>query len=135
MNKKNFDNYGLQSLLQELYALPDELLQEEALAASNDFTGWMETHFLLDAAQLNDLQTASPLFLSNMGQSVGSFLAQRLPINLVKNVAIPSAAKKGGRGKLYEKEKKSTVSYTAELGLSTVETLQVSISYLSEATG
>lgn len=132
MNKKNFDNLGLQLLLQELYAMPDQLLQEEALAANNNFSGWLEAHFLLTSSQLEDLQDANQIFLNDMGASVGHFLAQRSPITLYKNATPTVAAKGGGRGKLYEKAEKATTTYIPELGLSVSESLEISISYLGE---
>jgi hypothetical protein len=132
MNKKNFNNLGLQLLLQELYAWPQEPLTQEALLAKQDFAAWLENNFELDEAQLYDLRQASSAFLQEMGFSVADFLENRKPITLVKQPVLSAKSNGTGRGKLYEKTQKSTLTYIPEQGMLVSETLEISIGYLSE---
>lgn len=84
MEKQPFDENGLQQLLNELYALPDQELSEQAYAFRNQPKLWINGHFELDQQQLHFLEEMSPEATTFLAQQGGFAIEHRLPITLTK---------------------------------------------------
>lgn len=85
MEKQSFTETGLQALLTELYALPNDVLSEHAAALKHQPKLWINGHFELDTDQLSFLQNM-PVAMSNFLGEQGSFaIGHRLPITLIKS--------------------------------------------------
>lgn len=84
MEKQNFDETGLQNLLTELYALPDNQLNEEAYALRNQPKLWIYAHFELDNDQLAFLQDMPSPAADFLGQQGGFAIENRLPVTISK---------------------------------------------------
>ncbi|PPK99385.1 hypothetical protein [Parapedobacter indicus] len=81
MEKQPLTPTGVQALLDELYALPDEQLQQEAQALAVDFSGWLSTHFELTAYQVQFIDDElSASFISFVSSRVPFVMERRLPI-------------------------------------------------------
>jgi len=129
MQKLNFNNAGLQQLLQQLYALPDPLLQQEALAIQNDFSEWLKVHFLFSNSQEADLDEIDPVYLEDSASQMAHFVQNRLAVSLYQQHP-PLAAKGQDRGKLYRTEQSQSLTSSSLLGSGQVYTLSFIISYL-----
>lgn len=133
MEKVNFSDAGLQQLLQELYLLDDDQIQDEVLQIQTDMRQWIRDHFILSASQLEDLEGVDEIFMQESALQLGYFVVNRLPVSLYK--AESSEEPKKDRGKLYRNEQKTTNAFNALLGFSQSQTLVFSIEYLLPVTG
>jgi len=81
MEKQPLTPMGVQALLDDLYALPDEQLQREAQSLARDFGGWLSSHFELtaDQAQFIDHELSTS-FISFVSSRVPFVMERRLPI-------------------------------------------------------
>jgi hypothetical protein len=84
MEKQPFDEAGLQSLLSDLYALPEEQLQEESLALKQQPKLWVNGHFALDQKQLDFLAQLPHSTAQFIGDQGSFAIANRLPVTLQK---------------------------------------------------
>lgn len=130
MQKVSFNNAGLQQLLQAYYLLSDEELRQEALLIETDFRQWLIKHFIFSEQQLEDLFAIDETFIEEFSEEFAFFFKNRLPVSLFKEEPIDQRLSEPGRGKLYRNEKVSTQTYSPSLGLSSTETLSLSIQYL-----
>ncbi|WP_154648036.1 hypothetical protein [Pedobacter arcticus] len=130
MEKVNFSDAGLQQLLQELYLLNQQQLQEEVLHIQTDLRQWLKDHFIFSTPQLEDLDNLGATFLQESATQLGYFVLNRLPVSLYKPETSLLREKKD-RGKLYRNEAKTANVYNESLGSSQTETLNFSIEYLS----
>ncbi|MFC3199865.1 hypothetical protein ACFOET_19760 [Parapedobacter deserti] len=81
MAKPTLTPTGVQTLLNELYALPDVQLQQEAQALALDFGEWLSRHFELTADQLSYIENElSVAFISFVSLRVPFAMEHRLPI-------------------------------------------------------
>jgi len=81
MEKQPLTPTGVQAFLDELYALPDEQLQQEAQALALDFSGWLSSHFELTADQIEFIDDElSASFISFVSSRVPFVMEHRLPI-------------------------------------------------------
>lgn len=71
---------GVQTKLDELYALSDNQLATEANAVRSDFSGWLHAHFRLTSAQANYFATIDGHFLSLISAEISYAVRGRLPI-------------------------------------------------------
>lgn len=133
MEKVNFNNAGLQQLLQQLYALPNAALSEEAAFIQNDFKLWLTLHFNFSAAQLTYLEQMNNNFTQIIANDCNYFVANRLPINLNEPLLnLNTNFREEDRGKLFRSSKTTANSYSAQMGNNQVETLNLSIEYLNQ---
>ena len=97
MEKRPFDQTGMQQLLAELYALPPAELQTESQNLLADPKTWIQTRFDLDPQQqafLDQMPVATLAFLGDQGSFA---IAHRLPVTLSKEGDPP----KEDEGKLF----------------------------------
>src|SRR3546814_12006953 len=81
MSKPSLTPTGFQSLLDDLYALPDAQLQQEARALGMDFENWLATHFELTAQQA--------VFIENeLSGDFISFVSLRVPFAMINRLPI-----------------------------------------------
>lgn len=81
MKKQPLTPTGVQALLDELYALPDAALHQEAQALGLDFSRWLLTHFELTAHQVQFIdEHLSASFISFVSSRVPFVMEHRLPI-------------------------------------------------------
>ncbi|MFC5283237.1 hypothetical protein [Pedobacter alpinus] len=130
MEKVNFNNAGLQQLLQELYLLNNQQLQEEVLLVQTDMRQWMKDRFILSSSQEADLDNVDHTFMNEASSQLAYFMLNRLPVSLFKTESL-LYLRGEDRGKLYRNEQKTTSIYNDTLGNSTTQTLSFSIEYLS----
>lgn len=132
MEKAPFTPAGLQDLLQQLYALPDAALGQEALAISQDFKIWLKAHFDLDQNQEAYLDGVDHRFISKAGQRSSYYVENRLPVNLIK-MARPAAegsvSGEGDRGKLLDLNETNSNTYSPDSGCGEIASLTFTISY------
>lgn len=132
MEKVNFNDAGLQQLLQEIYLLNNQQLQEEVLLVQTDMRQWMKDRFLLNTAQEADLDHVDNTFMNDASSQLAYFMLNRLPVSLYKAES-PLVLRGEDRGKLYRNERKTTQIYHENLGNSNTETLSFTIEYLSSS--
>lgn len=128
MEKVNFSDAGLQQLLQELYLLNNEQMQEEVLQIQTDLRQWIKDHFILGTSQRADLDGVDEIFIQESALQLAYFVLNRLPVSLYKTGA--SEEPKEDRGKLYRNEQKTSNAFNSTLGNSQIQTLSFSIEYL-----
>lgn len=121
---------GASQLIEELYALPQSELQNEADAAGADFPDWIKSHFDLDQSQQNYLDAIDERWIEAAAEETKHALENRLPITLQKDLAGKSE-EEGDRGKLLDLDKKKQSSFSPANGFSESETLGFTISYPS----
>lgn len=81
MEKQLLTPTGVQALLDDLYALPDAQLQQEAQALALNFSGWLSSHFELTAHQEQFIDhELSTSFISFVSSRVPFVMERRLPI-------------------------------------------------------
>ncbi|WP_304066734.1 hypothetical protein [Pedobacter glucosidilyticus] len=131
MQKVSFNNAGLQQLLQAYYLQSDEELKQQALLIETDLIQWLINHFIFSESQLEDLLAMDETFMEEFSLEFAFFFENRLPVSLLKEETTALRESEPGRGKLYRNEKVSAQTYNPTLGLSTTETLNFSIQYLS----
>lgn len=84
MQKKPFNENGLQSILIELYALTDQELNEQAAALKQQPKLWINGHFELTTAQLDYLDQMPVAIASFIGDQGSFAIGHRLPVTLNK---------------------------------------------------
>lgn len=102
MEKQNFDETGLQQLLTELYALPNNQLSEEAYALRNQPKLWIYGHFDLADDQLAFLQNMPAVAANFLGQQGSFAIEHRLPVTLSKSHQPKNNAKDPKQDKLFK---------------------------------
>ncbi len=102
MEKQNFDETGLQNLLDELYALPNHELAEHAYALRNQPKLWINGHFNLDTDQLDFLQEMPNPAADFLGLQGGFAIENRLPITLTKTHLPQSQSGEPKQDKLFK---------------------------------
>lgn len=115
MEKQPFDQTGLQTVLQDLYALPQNQLNEQANALRTLPKQWISMHFELDSDQasfLNGMPEQTVRFLGDQGSFA---IENKLPIDLDKQEP-PAAASKPDK---YFKPKSTLYSQTNSNGIIT----------------
>lgn len=133
MEKVSFTPAGLQALLQQLYALPNTDLEQEALAIAQDFRSWVKAHFTLDQDQEAYLDGVDQQFINQAGQRSSYYVGNRLPVNLIKMARPTTTATVAGeedRGKLLDLDEKNSNVYSPESGYGESSSLTFTISYL-----
>lgn len=77
-----FTSQGVEDLLDQLYALPNSKLAEEATAISTNFKAWVATKFSLTTAQLAYLDDMDETATDYYGLQCGFCFENRLQIIL-----------------------------------------------------
>ncbi|MFN0256766.1 hypothetical protein [Pedobacter ureilyticus] len=130
MEKQTFDETGLQNLLNELYALPNQELSEQAFALRNQPKLWIYGHFELDSDQTSFLQHMPNSAADFLGQQGGFAIENRLPVTINK---IHSPKRSSGEEPKQDKIFKPTSNLSVETdsnGISTAGgTLILEITY------
>ncbi len=131
MEKYPFDSAGVQTLLAELYALPDPSLEFEAHDARTQFGSWLRRHFDFNAAQTAYVIGLDPTFSDLAGDLVAFHIGHRFPIELTVQGEPDDDDDDddGPRGKLILFNQSRQVSYNRTNGTLSVGYLQVLISY------
>ncbi|GGC43157.1 hypothetical protein GCM10011386_39280 [Parapedobacter defluvii] len=81
MEKQPLTPTGVQTVLNELYALPDEQLQQQARGLAFDFSGWISEHFTLTPSQAQFIENElSASFIAFVSSRVPFVMEHRLPI-------------------------------------------------------
>jgi len=133
MEKQDFSEAGVQLLLDQLYALPNNQLEAEALAALSDVSAWLKAHFLFSSSQEEFLDGMSPVFLQEAATQISYFIAGRLPISLVRFTSSASTEFQAkDRGKLVDLDRQRVTTYSPTLGTVTFESLIFSIGHYQE---
>ncbi|SOD13904.1 hypothetical protein [Pedobacter xixiisoli] len=126
MQKQPFDETGLQSLLQALYALTDQQLNEEAAALKLQPKLWINGHFELTSEQLDYLDQM-PAPISHFLGEQGSFaIGNRLPIVLHKEGDTP-----GDEDKLFKPKSNLTIETDSQGHISVGGSMSIDITYLN----
>lgn len=110
-----FTQAGVQDLLIQLYALPDNELKAEADELSVNFRAWVIAHFELSESQVSDLEGLHESTVQFMAASTSFAIGNRLAVNLDKEFKI--AAKGDPEYKVIETKNNLKVS-TGAAGLS-----------------
>jgi len=84
MAQQPFTTDGVTAKQAELNALSDSDLAVQADQIRNNFQGWMQSNFTLDAAQTASLNGLDPDFLNYTSFVVSYAVNHRLPINVDK---------------------------------------------------
>ncbi len=84
VDKYAFSPIGVLDWQTDLYAQPESVIQEEALAADTDFKSWLTGRFELDQEQITFADSIAPVILSHWGSNIAYFIGQKLPIILEK---------------------------------------------------
>ncbi|WP_029281385.1 hypothetical protein [Pedobacter sp. R20-19] len=84
MRKFKLDADGLQGLLKEIYALPDQQLQQHAGLIVANFKLWVGSNFELQNSQLDYLNKISDLFITAAAAELSRFVGKRLPVSFIK---------------------------------------------------
>ena len=92
MRKFKFDADGLQELLKEIYALPDQKLQQHAGLIVANFKLWVDSNFDLQNSQLDYLNKISDRFIAAAAFELGRSVGNRLPVSFIKTPSATLAA-------------------------------------------
>lgn len=84
MERQPFNESGLQLLLAELYALPNERLNVESMLLREAPKAWIERHFLLNDAQQKFLDHMPGRVLAFIGEQGSFAIGNRLEVLLEK---------------------------------------------------
>ncbi|RYY17103.1 MAG: hypothetical protein EOO04_25920 [Chitinophagaceae bacterium] len=84
MTKYPFTQAGCLELQEELYELTNVELGAEADSLRENFTFWVEAHFVLAPSQVAYLNSLNSHLIEFMAYNGALAIANRLPINLVK---------------------------------------------------
>jgi hypothetical protein len=123
MEKFPLSTSGLQDLTNELYALSDPALQQQADDIGTDFTSWIVEHFILTESQVTYLREIDQRFIETAASECKYFLQNRLPIHLVKEESSSQRGEQEGedRGKLLDLDKKAAASFSPDGGFGSSE--------------
>lgn len=113
MEKQPFDQAGLQAVLQALYALPQNELNEQADALRTLPKQWINNHFELDNDQSSFLNSMPEQTIRFLGDQGSFAIENSLPIDLDKQE--PSLAER--KPDKYFKPKSTLYSQTNSNGL------------------
>lgn len=130
MEKFPFNATGFQDLQTQLFALPDNQLQEQADAIGNDLRGFTAAHFVLSESQLAFLAAIDETFIDHAAAQTKEFIENRKVVGLIKEPTPASRGTEGeDRGKILDLDKKATNSYSREHGFQYSESLDYVITY------
>ncbi|WEK21337.1 MAG: hypothetical protein P0Y49_09305 [Candidatus Pedobacter colombiensis] len=79
MTKVPLSQSGVQSIQDQLYALPNQALQAEVLAVRNNFATWTDNHFVINDKQRSWLAQMDPLFRDYIGIRMAIAIKNKLP--------------------------------------------------------
>lgn len=132
MEKQPFDEAGLQSLLQALYALPDQELSEQANGLNYHPKMWINGHFELDIDQLQYLDQMPQSVADFMGLQGSFALLHRLPITLDKKYQTVKDASNGDddQGKLFKPTSNLAIETDSEGNVTASGDLILSVTYV-----
>lgn len=132
MEKQPFDEAGLQSLLQALYALPDQELLEQANGLNYHPKMWINGHFELDSKQLQYLDQMPQSVADFMGQQGSFALVHRLPITLEKNYRTANSRSNGDedQGKLFKPKSNLAIETDSEGEVTASGDLVIEVTYV-----
>jgi len=88
MTKQPFTPQGVSDLQQELYALPEDLLRQQADLIRNDFLNWVPEHFILDERQQDFFNQLGEDYIFNLSAQLSVAVRNRMGVLL--NVSGPS---------------------------------------------
>lgn len=126
MQKQPFDEVGLQSLLQALYALNDQQLTEEAAALKLQPKLWINGHFDLTTDQLTYLDEMPAAIADFLGDQ-GSFAIQhRLPVTLTKD-----GDGSGDEDKLFKPKSDLTIETANDGHITASGSMTIEITYVN----
>lgn len=90
MVQQPFDSAGVQAKQVELYALSNNALLTEANAVRSNFAAWMNTNFILSAAQQSYITSMDTTFVNFLANNVGLAIEYRLSITLTAPFPLPA---------------------------------------------
>lgn len=125
MPQQPFTPVGVQAKTAELYALSDQMLQQEAASVRADLRAWLNINFILTAAQVSYIVSMDNQFISYTGDTLGLAFQFRLPVNLVAPTPLPPPI----ISKMVELEPKLTPVYNEIDGLTAAGEVIITITY------
>lgn len=84
MEKFKFTPEGVQQMNVYAYALSDVELRSLVHEVQTDFFGWMTKTFILEADQVEFMETLDPGFIFVISNQIAVTMSLRLPVRLVK---------------------------------------------------
>ena len=124
MPKQPFTPAGVELKIDELYALSDPLLEEQAEAAKSDFPTWLSDNFSFTDPQSDYLGDIATEFTTALGYQFSVALGNRLPITLMEPFIIDPD---DYSSKILKTEENPTLIYNSVTGLAATGQLVVSI--------
>lgn len=123
-SKKPFTPAGVDDKIEELYALSDALLQEQAEAAKTDFPGWLNDNFSFTDDQAGYLADIDPAFTDALGYQFSLAIGSRLPVSLIQPTPID---KDDYSSKILQSKDKLEITYNSVTGFKVTGELELYI--------
>lgn len=129
MTQEPFTSAGVQQKITDLYALPDNQLNDEAALVRADFPTWLKDNFILSNAQETYLDNMDAPFIESAACDTATAMEFRLPITLTETGSTSMTTARAS--KLIKKRKNITMEYSETGGVSATGSLDFEIIYAS----
>lgn len=120
-----FDSSGVQAKQVELYALSNNDLLIEANAVRSNFSAWMNTNFILSAAQQSYIASMDTTFVNFLASNVGLAIEHRLSITLTAPFPLPAPS----ISKMIELEPRLIPTYNQSSGVTVTGDIIIRLTY------